>query len=86
VERDCNLYKGITMASRQTWENWHSQNPNKGSDEELQSMIKDVVEAIHTLERMYGSVASKFVVRSLLQDWHSLSETAKARGLAYESP
>ncbi len=42
------------MASQQTWDNYHSSNTNKGTDEEIQSMIRDVVETIHTMERMYG--------------------------------
>ena len=74
------------MASRQTWENWRSQNPNKGDDEEIQSMIRDVVETIHTMERMYGDTGAKLIVRALLQDWHSLASVANARNIKYEHP
>ncbi len=74
------------MASRQTWENWRSPNINKGEDEEILSMIRDVVETIHNLERMYGSGAN-LIVRGLLQEWHALAGIADARGLrAYERP
>lgn len=74
------------MANNMVWENYRSSNPNKGTDEEVQSMIRDVVETIHKLERIYGSAAASIVVRSLLQDWHSLAAMAKARGITYEHP
>ena len=74
------------MASKQTWDNYRSLNYNKGSDEELLSMIRDVVETIHTLERMYGAGDARLVVRGLLQEWHALSGMANARGLNYEHP
>jgi hypothetical protein len=74
------------MASQQTWNNYRSHNTNKGSDEEIQSMIRDVVETIHKLERMYGIAGAAFTVRSLLQEWHSLSDIAKARNITYEHP
>lgn len=74
------------MASQQTWDNYHSSNPNKGTDEEIQSMIRDVVETIHSLERMYGGAGARVVVVALLQDWHNLSGIAKARNINYEHP
>ena len=74
------------MASRLTWENYRSTNPDKGTDEDIQSMIKDVVETIHTLERMYGTANAQLVVRALLVDWHTLAQIAGARGLTYERP
>jgi len=74
------------MASSQTLANYRSQNTDKGSDEEIQSMVRDVVETIHALERMHGHEGARLVVRSLLQDWHSLSSIASARGIKYEHP
>lgn len=75
------------MASQQAWENWRGPNPNKGDDEQILSMIRDVVETIHTLERMYGHVGAQLVVRGLLQDWHALTGMADMRGLKnYERP
>jgi hypothetical protein len=79
------LSRDVNMASQQTWANYHSSNTNKGSDEEVQSMIRDVVETIHTLERMYDARA-QLLVRALLQDWHALSGMAKARNISYEHP
>ena len=73
------------MASKQSWDNYRSPGHVK-TDEELQSMIRDVVETIHTLERMYGAVGAQLVVRGLLQDFHALSGMANARGLNYERP
>jgi len=76
------------MASQQTWENWH--NPkvlNKGEDEEILSMIRDLVQTIHNLERMYGNERSQLVVRSLLQEYHALVSVANARDIrSYERP
>lgn len=69
------------MASSSTWQNYRSPNPNKGDNDELLSMISDVVETIHNLERMYGHAEARIIVRSLLQDWHTLSGMAEARGL-----
>lgn len=74
------------MASQLTWANYHSSNPSKGSNEDVQSMIRDVVETIHTLERMYGGHGSKLIVTALLQEWHSLRSIADARGITYEHP
>ena len=74
------------MASQQTWANYHSSNTNKGTDEEVQSMIRDVVETIHALERMYGHPRAQLLVTALLQDWHALSSMAKARDIKYEHP
>lgn len=70
------------MASKQTWDNW--QNPkvlNKGDDEEILSMIRDVVETIHNLERMYGTGDARLTVRGLLQEYHALVGVANARNL-----
>lgn len=71
------------MASSQTWEIWH--NPkilNKGEDEDILSMISDVVETIHNLERMYGHAPARLTVRSLLQEYHALVSIANARDLS----
>lgn len=78
--------KEMTMANDITWTNYHSPNPNKGTNEEVQSMIRDVVETIHKLEKIYGVAGSRLVVRALLQDWLSLSDIAKARNISYEHP
>jgi len=75
------------MASAQVWANYRSPNHYKGSDEDVLSMIRDVAETIHGLERMYGAPAVQLIVRGLLQDWHSLSGMAEARGIKnYERP
>lgn len=74
------------MASQQTWDNYHGPNPDKGTDEEIQSMIRDVVETIHTLERMYGVKGAQLTVLGLLQEYHSLASMASSRGLNYERP
>lgn len=75
------------MASRQVWENFRSNNPNKGENEDILSMIRDAVEAIHSLERIYGQVGSKLAITALLDDWHSLRSIAEARGIrTYERP
>jgi hypothetical protein len=75
------------MASAYTWANYRTPNTNKGDDEEILSMIRDVVETIHNLERMYGTPGAQLVVRGLLQDWHTLRGIADARGLHnYERP
>ena len=73
------------MASRETWDKFRSPGIVE-TDEEVQSMIKDVVETIHTLERMYGATGSQLIVRALLQEWHALSGMAQARGITYEHP
>jgi hypothetical protein len=73
------------MASKQTWDNYRSPGIVK-TDEELLSMVKDVVETIHTLEKMYSNGGAKLVVWGLLQDWHALSSMASSRGLTYEHP
>ncbi len=49
------------MASRQTWDKYRSPGIVE-TDEEVQSMIRDVVETIHTLERMYGAKGSQLQV------------------------
>jgi hypothetical protein len=75
------------MASSQVWANYRGPNTYKGSDEDVLSMIRDVVETIHSLERMYGAAGSQLVVRGLLQDWHALRGMADARGITnYERP
>ena len=75
------------MASNQIWENWHSPRQNKGEDEDILSMIRDVVQTIHNLERMYGPAKAQLIVRGLLQEWHALAGVAEARGLrSYEHP
>jgi hypothetical protein len=73
------------MASKQSWDNYRSPGIVE-TDEELLSMVKDVVETIHCLEKMYSKGGAKLVVWGLLQDWHALSGMAQARGLNYEHP
>ena len=75
------------MASRQVWENFRSLNTNKGDNEDILSMIRDAVEAIHSLERIYGQTGSKLATAALMDDWHSLRSIAEARGINnYERP
>jgi hypothetical protein len=69
------------MASKETWEIWHGPALNKGENEDILSMISDVVETIHSLERMYGNVAARLTVRGLLQEYHALAGVADARDL-----
>lgn len=74
------------MASKEVWNNWHSTSLNKGSDEEIISMIDDLVETIHSLEKIYGDKSALFV-RALFLDWISLRCIADARGLSnYKRP
>jgi hypothetical protein len=74
------------MASRQTWEKYRSPGVVE-TDEEVSSMIRDVVETIHTLERMYGADRAQLTVRALLLDWQALSLMASSRGIRnYEHP
>lgn len=75
------------MASRQVWENFRSLNTNKGDNEDILSMIRDAVEAIHSLERIYGQTGSKLATTALMDDWHTLRSIAEARGINnYERP
>jgi hypothetical protein len=74
----------MTMASKQTWDTYLSQNVVH-SDEELQSMIKEVVETVHTLERMYGANKASLFVRALVLDYQSLIGMANVRGISYEA-
>lgn len=69
------------MASLGTWVNYHSGNTNKGTDEEVLSMIQDVVDTIRLLEKMYGPKEVKLVTRSLLDEWNTLRQMADARNL-----
>lgn len=75
------------MANRQVWENFRSTNTNKGDNDEILSMIRDIVETIHSLERIYGQIGSRLATTALLSDWHSLRSIAEARGIStYERP
>ncbi len=75
------------MASADTWANYRGPSFNKGDDEEILSMISDVVDTIHNLDKMYGHAGAQLVVRGLLQDWHALTGMADARGLTdYKRP
>jgi hypothetical protein len=71
--------------SKVYWDTYHREGIVK-DDSELQVMISDVVETIHNLEKIYGVAGSRLVVRSLLQDWISLSQMAQSRGIPYEHP
>jgi hypothetical protein len=74
------------MASKQTWDKYRCPGIIE-TDEELLSMIRDVVETIHTLERMYGHKEASFTVRALLVDFFSLEGIAHSRGISnYERP
>lgn len=74
------------MASRSTWDKYRSPGIVE-TDEEVTSMIRDVVETIHTLERMYGAEKAQLTVRALLMDWQALSGMASSRGIRnYEHP
>jgi hypothetical protein len=73
------------MINKRVWDTYRSQGTIK-SDSRLQLMISQVVDIIHNLEDMYGVVGSQLVVRSLLQEWISLSQMAQSRGIPYERP
>lgn len=74
------------MASRSTWDKYRSPGIVE-TDEEVTSMIKDVVETIHALDRMYGAERAQLIVRVLLLDWQALSSMASSRGIRnYEHP
>lgn len=71
------------MATREVWLNYFSSNQNKGSDEDIQSMIKDVVMAISLLERIYGAKEARLVTAELLNHYLSLKSIAQARGISH---
>lgn len=75
------------MATKDVWDNYRSRNLNKGTDKDILSMMRDVVDTIHNLEKMYGARGSQLVVRGLLLEWHALAGMADARGLRnYKRP
>lgn len=51
------------------------------NDDVLIGMIKDVVDTIHNLERMYGQARSQLIVRVMLNDWQALNSMARFRNL-----
>lgn len=70
------------MASKETWAYYHSPGIVK-TDAELVSMIQDVVDTIHNLERMYGVERAQLMVRAIMMDWHALSLMAFHRGIEH---
>lgn len=74
------------MASKETWTKYQNSGV-VGTDEELVSMISDMVVTIRNLEKMYVQGQSMLTVRALLQEWHALSGVAFHRGIMdYERP
>jgi hypothetical protein len=69
------------MASQEVWTRYSTQGIINEGEEEVRSMIKDVVETIHTLERMYGVVKAQLVVRALILDYQALAGIANARDI-----
>ena len=51
-------------------------------NENLLSMIDDLVELIHTIDDIYG-LAGRFVTDKIVGDYHSLVVMARARDLEY---
>lgn len=68
------------MATQETWDRYKSPGIIE-SDDELRSMIKDVVDTIHNLQKMYGR-GSEMVVYRLIQDYYNLQLMAGARGFS----
>lgn len=78
------------MADKKIWANWHSPTvmrsaQDKGTDEEIVSMMEDAVKVIHLLEDMYGQEGSKLVTMGPLADYLALSSIAFNRGIKYPS-
>ena len=74
------------MASKETWTRYQNTG-TIGTDEELVSMISDMVITIRTLDKMYVQGQAMLTVRALLQEWHALSGVAFYRGISdYERP
>jgi len=73
------------MATREVWPNYFSSNQNKGSNEDIQSMIKDVVMTINLLERIYGAKEARLVTAELLNQYVSLKSIAQARGISHHN-
>jgi hypothetical protein len=78
------------MDTKEAWEKYR--NPGEAwekyrnpgfivSDEALVAMLHEVVDTIHTLERIYGTVQAQLLVRVLLIDYSTLSTMAYSRNL-----
>lgn len=63
------------------WENYHSSNPNKGTDEEVLAMYYDICTLIDLVKQIYGSVARSLVLRSFYPEYHELRSIIWARGI-----
>jgi hypothetical protein len=66
------------MANQSTWERYREVGTIE-TNEEVSSMIADVVETIHGLERIYGNTMSALIVRALLVDYQALIGCANSR-------
>jgi hypothetical protein len=74
------------MATKEIWARFHSTEQYKGTDEEIISMIDDIISGINLIEMIYGIKESRMMTRGMLQDWHALAGIANARGLKYKYP
>ena len=68
------------MASKETWF-YYSTRGFIETDDEVKSMIEDVVDVIHSLEKMYSASGSALIVRAIMADYIALTGIADARGL-----
>jgi hypothetical protein len=51
------------------------------SDQAVLAMLQEVVDTIHSLEKIYGTTKSALVVRAMIADYHALSGIAFHRNL-----
>lgn len=68
------------MVPFEIWQTWRERGTIE-ADQDLLAMLKELVNTIQSLERMYGGRGASLVVRSLLMDWQSLMYCAEARNL-----
>lgn len=61
------------------WRNYHSSNPNKGTDEEILSMYFDICTAIDWVKIIYGP--DNLLLRVFYSDYNTLRSAVWARKL-----
>ena len=66
-------------AKNPLWKNYHSSNPNKGTDEEVLSMYYDICTLIDLVKQIYGP--DNLVLRSFYPEYNELRSTIWARGI-----
>lgn len=69
------------MDTKKAWEQYHSPGQSPVEDDVLLTMIQEMVDTIHNLERMYGNHRAQLMVRSMLLDYNTLQSWAWHRHL-----